>query len=187
MADEKGQGKSPWYTHRLMHRKRVTSELHDSYFRLMTIKHAIPTIEWAIEWAIVLLYNSVWTGSQWVGDQTSWRWDELETRCGRESHHPAEGAFGTLDGVWSRWWSPHTTVGLRPSGWAAVQENENDTRLCPEGLVRSICCSLCSVSNSLSHAILTIKWEAYFFKEVFAHLYSLRQYVLYICIMCLYS
>ena len=35
-----------------MHRKRVTSELHDSYFRLMTIKHAIPKIEWAIEWAL---------------------------------------------------------------------------------------------------------------------------------------
>ena len=34
--------------------------LHDGYFRLMTIKHAIPKIEWAIE----LLYNSVKTGSQ---------------------------------------------------------------------------------------------------------------------------
>ena len=63
------KGKIPWYTHRLMHRKRVTCELHDSYFRLMTIKHAIPKIEWAIE----LLYNSVMTGSEWVGDQTSWR------------------------------------------------------------------------------------------------------------------
>ena len=38
-----------------MHWKRVTCELHDSYFRVMTIKHAIPKIEWAIE----LLYNSV--------------------------------------------------------------------------------------------------------------------------------
>ena len=37
--------KFPWYTHRLMHRKRVTSELHDSYFRWMTINHAIPKIE----------------------------------------------------------------------------------------------------------------------------------------------
>ena len=37
-----GQGKIPWYTQRLMNRKRVTCELHDSYFRLMTIKHAIP-------------------------------------------------------------------------------------------------------------------------------------------------
>ena len=33
------------FPHRLMHWKRVTCELHDSYFRLMTIKHAIPKIE----------------------------------------------------------------------------------------------------------------------------------------------
>ena len=44
--------KNPWYTHRLIYRKRVTSELHYSYFRLMMIKHAIPKIEWAIEWAL---------------------------------------------------------------------------------------------------------------------------------------
>ena len=31
----------------VMHRKRVTSELHDSYFYLMTIKHSISKIEWA--------------------------------------------------------------------------------------------------------------------------------------------
>ena len=36
--------KFPWYTHRLMHRKRVTCELHDSYFRSMTITQAIPKI-----------------------------------------------------------------------------------------------------------------------------------------------
>ena len=34
--------KIPWYSRRLMHRKRVTCELHDSYFCSMTIKHAIP-------------------------------------------------------------------------------------------------------------------------------------------------
>ena len=47
LAHEMGRGKNkfPWYTHRLMHRKRVTCELHDSYFRLMTIKHAISKIE----------------------------------------------------------------------------------------------------------------------------------------------
>ena len=44
--------KFPWYTHRLMHRKRVTCELNDSYFRLMTIKHAISKIELATEWAL---------------------------------------------------------------------------------------------------------------------------------------
>ena len=38
-----------------MHRKRVTCELHDSCFRLMTIKHAIPKIEWAI----ALLYMCI--------------------------------------------------------------------------------------------------------------------------------
>ena len=44
--------KFPWYTHRLMHRKRVTCELHDSYFRWMTINHTIPKIELAIESAL---------------------------------------------------------------------------------------------------------------------------------------
>ena len=49
LADELGRGKNiPWYSHRLTHRKRVTSELHDSYFRLMTIKHSISKIQWAI-------------------------------------------------------------------------------------------------------------------------------------------
>ena len=73
----------------------MTSELRDSYFRLMTIKHAISKIEWAIEWAIELLYNSGKTGSQ-----TSWRSDKLDIRYGKESHHPAEEALGTPDGFW---------------------------------------------------------------------------------------
>ena len=45
LADEMGRGKKfPWYTHRLTHRKRVTCELHDNYFRSMTITQAIPKI-----------------------------------------------------------------------------------------------------------------------------------------------
>ena len=57
-----------------MHRKRVTSELHDSYFRLMTIKHAIPRIEWAIEW-VLNYYITLWRqevselGSREVADK----------------------------------------------------------------------------------------------------------------------
>ena len=52
-----------------MHQKRVTSELHDSYFRLMTIKHATQK-NWVGDWVgVELLYNSVKTGSQTVGDQ----------------------------------------------------------------------------------------------------------------------
>ena len=38
--------KVPLCHYRVMHRKRLTSELHDSYFRLMTIKHSILKIEW---------------------------------------------------------------------------------------------------------------------------------------------
>ena len=62
----------PWYTHRLMHRKRVTCELHGSYFRLMTIKHSISKIKWAI----VLALNYYITQSRrksrasWVEDRT---------------------------------------------------------------------------------------------------------------------
>ena len=45
-ADEMGRGKKiiPLYSHRLTHQKRVTSELHDSYFHSMTITQAIPKI-----------------------------------------------------------------------------------------------------------------------------------------------
>ena len=39
--------KIPMVHYRVMHQKRVTSELHDSYFHLMTIKHSISKIEWA--------------------------------------------------------------------------------------------------------------------------------------------
>ena len=44
LTDEMGRGKKkiPLYSHRLTHRKRVASELDDSYFRSMTITQAIP-------------------------------------------------------------------------------------------------------------------------------------------------
>ncbi len=47
-----------------MHRKRVTSELYDSYFRLMTIKHAIPKIEWVLNYYI--------TQSRQKSERDSW-------------------------------------------------------------------------------------------------------------------
>ena len=64
----------------------MTSELHDSYFRLMTIKHAISKIERAIKWA--LLYSSVKTEVKPVELSSSC---QLETRCGRESHTRPKG------------------------------------------------------------------------------------------------
>ena len=68
-----------------MYRTRVTSELHDSYFRLMTIKNAIPKIEWAIEWAL----NYYITQSRQEVRQL-----ELESRFGRESLARPKGPSG---------------------------------------------------------------------------------------------
>ena len=71
LADEMGRAKKfPWYTHRLMHRKRVTSELHDSYFRLMTIKHSISKIEWASNDYITQLSSTSGVELQRVEDRT---------------------------------------------------------------------------------------------------------------------
>ena len=69
-----------------MHRKRVTCELHDSYFRSMTIKHAILKIEWAIE----LLYNLVKTGSQSVLETRSWRKDVVEKASTQQKAGPPD-------------------------------------------------------------------------------------------------
>ena len=146
LADNMGQGKISRYNHRLMHRKRVTCELHDSYFRLMTIKHAIPrTAEvthsdgqlWGdIEWAIELLYNSVKTGSQLV-----WRPDPLVTRCGRESQHPAE-------------WAPGPPIEQH-------QENGKETLMAIRVGVNML--QFCSVFNSRSHTTFSNKVRGIFF------------------------
>ena len=99
--------------YRVMHRKRVTCELHDSYFCLMTIKHAISKIEWAIEWAlnyyITQLSSSPSGSSSRVGDGDgrdvvgkatsgrrglwalmNWGPEKMLRRCSKESRHPAE-------------------------------------------------------------------------------------------------
>ena len=52
-----------------------------------------------IEWAIELLYNSVQTGSQWVGDQTSWRQDVVGKATTRQ-----RGPSGPPVSLETRWW-----------------------------------------------------------------------------------
>ena len=47
--------------------------------------------DWVGDWTIILLRKD--------RKSVSWRSDELEARCGRESNHPAEGALGTPDTV----------------------------------------------------------------------------------------
>ena len=115
----------------LMHRKRVTSELHDSYFRLMTIKHSISKIQWAIVWALNY-YLTQLSSSPRSSCQEGSR--QLETRCGRESHTRPRGPSGTL-----MEWTP-----------ASGEQGHNVTVI----TVGSRNYSLCSVSSSLSHATL---------------------------------
>ena len=100
----------------------------------------------------------------------SWRSDELETRCGRESHHPAEGALWTPDWVGDQTSRKQDVVertalsrklGPRASGWAAL-ENEKDTTLMAITVGVNIL-QFCSVCNSLSHATFQIKWEVHIF------------------------
>ena len=102
----------------------------------------------------------------------------LETRCGRESKHPAEGALGPPDWVWGleeleklccRETVPSRELGPLAPCWAA-QENRKETRLWPiqSG---SICCS--SVRSPIpSHTqLFQIKWEVYFSKNCVARLH----------------
>ena len=69
--------KNPLVRYRVMHRKRVTSELHDSYFRLMTIKHSISKIQWAsndyiIELSSTSLLNWVLVPVEFDAQWGSW-------------------------------------------------------------------------------------------------------------------
>ena len=107
--------KFPWYTHRLMHRKRVTSELPDSYSRLMTIKHSISKIEWASKDYISELSStaSCWVelkiGRSWRRDVVrkatpgrrgprgalmNWGPENMLIRCSKKSQHPVEWTPG---------------------------------------------------------------------------------------------
>ena len=83
-----------------------------------------------------LLYNSVKTGSQLF-----WRPDPLVTRCGRESHHPAE-------------WVPRRAVEQpRRTGKNAVMTNRVGVHML----------QFCSVSSPLSHTTLSNKVRGIFF------------------------
>ena len=103
LDDEMGRGKKfSWYTHRLVHRKRVTCELHDSYFRWMTINHAIPNISWAIEWALNYYITQSRQKSGFHFQFQLQLEPELLTRCGRESNTRPKGPSGSLDELGSR-------------------------------------------------------------------------------------
>ena len=95
--------KVPLCHYRVMHRKRVISELHDSYFRLMTIKHSISKIEWASNDYITQLSSTSQLSSRVercgreshtrlkvLGALMNWGPEKMLIRCSKESQHPAE-------------------------------------------------------------------------------------------------
>ena len=180
--------KVPLCQYRLMHRKRVTSELHDSYFRLMTIKHSISKIQWAIVWALNYYLTQLSSNYYLTQLSSSPRSScqegsrQLETRCGKESHTRLTRPSGT-----PMEWTPAS----------GEQERHNVTVI----TVGSRNYSLCSVSSSFSHATLEQPFQTltnkvrgkYFCKEVLHASFlpaslSLRPYLLrehiyiYICI-----
>ena len=109
--------KVPLCHYRVMHRKRVTSELHDSYFHLMTIKHSISKIEWAPNDYITELSSTarkkqlseLKIGRSWRREVVrkatpgrrgpreglmNWGPEKMLIRCSKESQHPAEWTPG---------------------------------------------------------------------------------------------
>ena len=59
-----GQGEGPIVPLQWCTGREVTSELHDSYFRLMTIEHSISKIQWAIVWALNYYLTQLSSGCQ---------------------------------------------------------------------------------------------------------------------------
>ena len=119
-----------------MHRKRVTTELHDSYFRLMTIKHSISKIQWAIVWALNYYLTQLSSGCQSSCQQTP---RELETRCGKEGHTRPRGSSESPDGV-----DPN------------IRRTRHNVTVITVGSKYEV---LCSVFSTLSHATLSIPFQ----------------------------
>ena len=111
---------------------------------------------------VELLYNSVHR-----------KFNQLETRCGRESQHPAEGLSSCRsDQLGIRrvgekmldWGTCPREAG--PPGPRLSSPGESERNVVMANRVGVNMLQFCSVSNSLSHTTLSIKWEVYFSKEL---------------------
>ena len=115
----------------------------------------------------------------------SWRSDELEARCVRESHHPAEGAFGTLIEWEIRWVGDKMWYRKPPPGRSSSRERERHNADGHKSGGQYIAV-LFGLQLPLTRKPLQQSERYIFFKEVFARLYSLRQYV-FCMYMCIYA
>ena len=98
-----------------------------------------------IECEIVMLAGSRCASNYYITLVTGSS-DQLERRCWNENHVPAEAG--------------------PPSPRLCSPGERERKAVIARRVGGSICCSLCLVSNSLSHTTLSIKWEVYFSKEL---------------------
>ena len=158
--------KIPRYSHKLMHQKRVICELHDSYFRSMMIKtcHSKDGRSCIFRWPVM--------GREWVGVKLLYNSVHRKFRWVGEK---------MLD------WGTCPREAGPPGPWlSSPGERERDAVMAYRVGVNML--QFCSVSNSLSHTTLSIKWEVYFSKELcrsslLCHCYDSAC----ICITCLYN
>ena len=116
------------------------------------------------ECEIVTLAGSRWSSNYYITPATRSS-DQLERRCWNKNHVSAEAG---------------------PPGHRLSSPGEGGRKaMIAIRVGGSICCSLCSVSNSLSHTILSIKWEVYFYKNCVRS--SLLCWIYFCMHMCMYS
>ena len=146
--------KIPQYSHKLMHRKRVTCELHDSYFRSMIKTCHSKGV------GIELLHNSVHRKFNQFGDQTSWRQDAVE----KASTQQREPSGPRLMRVWGseemeKWCCRENSTQQRaePLGLQLSSPGEWERNAVMANRVEVNMLQFCSVSNSLSHTTLSNK------------------------------
>ena len=114
-----------------------------------------------------------WTSNYYItrvktGSRAVWRLDELETRCGRESQHPAEWALRPrieqLQLERRCWIEEHVpeTLGPKPPVELPRRTRKNVVMAIRVGVNML---QFCSVSNSLSHKTLSNKVRGIFFQR----------------------
>ena len=96
----------------------------------------------------------------------SWGSDELEIRCGRESQYPAEGALRSPINQFGDQTSRREDAGMRTCPREAEPPGPRKRNAVMVNRVGVNMLQFCSVSNSLSHTTLSIKWEVYFSKRL---------------------
>ena len=166
--------KNPWYSHRLTHWKRVTCELHDSYFRLMTIKHAISKIKWAIEWALnyyITQSRQKSSGSCSYSWRRSYRRDLVgKATPGRRGPREPRWSLGTREvanKMQSRKLAP-SRVDPRASGWASGERERHNVdghKSGGQNITVYVWSPAPSHTQTLSNLFepLQIKWEVHIF------------------------